>query len=83
MVAAPPKAHQRRSIFAQQLRQLGDVCRDAPRLVACEQVGSRAAAWVILEIYVCQRMAVVVPHDEAGRVPKTEAQLGYKRLIQL
>jgi hypothetical protein len=29
-------------------------------------------------------MAVVVPYDEAGRVPKTEVQqLGYKRLIQL
>ena len=38
MVAAPPKAHQRRSIFAQQLRQLGDVGGDAPRLIAGETV---------------------------------------------
>jgi recombinational DNA repair protein RecT len=41
------------------------------------------AAGLLLEIDLGQRMAVVVPHDEAGRVPKTEAQLGYKRLIQL
>jgi hypothetical protein len=27
--------------------------------------------------------AVLVPHNEAGRLPKTEAQLGYKRLIPL
>jgi hypothetical protein len=37
MVAAPPKARQRRSTFAPQLRQLGDVGGDAPGFVAGEE----------------------------------------------
>jgi hypothetical protein len=57
MVAAPPKAHQQRSTFAQQLRQLGDVDRDAPRLVAREHLCGRAPARLILAVHVAQRLS--------------------------
>jgi hypothetical protein len=67
----------------QQIWQLRHVRGNAPGFVAGEQIGGRATTGVALEIYVGERLAVVVLDDEAGRVPKTEAQLGYKRLIQL
>jgi len=53
-------------LLAQQLRQLGDVCGDAPRLVAGEQLGRRAASRLILEVNVGERLAAVVADDEAG-----------------
>jgi hypothetical protein len=50
----------------EQLRQLGDVGGSAPRIVACEQIGSRAAAGLILNVDVGERLTGVIPHDEAG-----------------
>ena len=50
----------------QQLRQLGDVGGDAPRLVAGEEVGGSAPAGLLLEIDVGERLPVGVADDEAG-----------------
>ena len=49
----------------QQLRQLGDVGGDAPGLVAGEQLGRCAAARLLLEIDVGERLPVGVADDEA------------------
>ena len=51
-----------------QPRQLRDIRRNAPRLIACEQVRSRPPSGLGLEIYVSQRLTVVVADDEAGSV---------------
>jgi hypothetical protein len=51
-----------------QSRQLGDVGGDSPDFVACEQIGSRATAGLILEIEVSERRPDAVLHDEAGAV---------------
>ena len=50
----------------EQLRQLGDVGGDAPRLVAGEQLGRRAPSRLLLEINVGERLPVGVADDEAG-----------------
>jgi hypothetical protein len=42
--------------------------RYAPRLVACEQPGSRPPSGLGLEIHVSQRLTVVVADDEASLV---------------
>jgi hypothetical protein len=44
----------------QQLRQLGDVYGDTPRLIAGEQVRRRAPPRLLLEIDVGQRFSVVI-----------------------
>ena len=49
----------------QPLRQLGDVGGDAPRLVAGEQLRRCAAARLLLEIDVGERLPVGVADDEA------------------
>ena len=64
----------------QHLRQFGEL---AAIRRASSRVSKLAAVRRLLLDDIGQGMAVVVPHDEAGRVPRTEAQLGYKRLIQL
>jgi hypothetical protein len=51
----------------QQLRQLGDVGGDAPRLVAGEQLGRRPSSRLILEMDVSERLPVGVAYDEALR----------------
>jgi hypothetical protein len=51
------------SHLPQQFRQLGEVRRNAPGLIARQQV-SRPAA--ILEIHADERVAVEVAHDKAG-----------------
>jgi hypothetical protein len=56
-----------------QLRQLGDVGRDPPRLALGHGIGSRAPAGLILEIDVRQRMAVVVFHNKALHPARREA----------
>ena len=48
-------------VFAQQLRQLGDIDRDPPRLVAGERLGCRPR---VVEMYVGELLPVVVLHDE-------------------
>ena len=58
----------------QQLWQLGDVCGDAPRFVAREQIGSGAPAGLVFKIGVCDREAVGVADDEAG-----VSLFGYRR----
>ena len=45
---------------SEQLRQLGDVGRDAPRFIAREQIGRCASSGLGLEIDVSQRLTVVV-----------------------
>jgi hypothetical protein len=52
-------------LTAHQLRQLGDVGSDAPRLVLREQLGRRAPAGLILEIDIGKRLAAVVADDKA------------------
>jgi hypothetical protein len=47
------------------LRQLGDVHRDAARLIARQKFSSRAPSRLILEIDVGERLSVVVAHHEA------------------
>ncbi len=51
----------------QQLRQLGEVRRDPPRLVAREQLSRRSSARLVLEIDVGERLPASVAHDEAIR----------------
>jgi len=48
-----------------ELRQLGDVGSDPPRLVPSEQLCRRAPAGLLLEIDVSERQAAVILHDEA------------------
>ena len=50
----------------QQLRQLGDVRRDAPRLVTGEQLARGTAAGLILAMDEGKRLLVGVTHDETG-----------------
>jgi hypothetical protein len=58
-----PERHHR---LAQQLRQLGDIGGDPPCLVAGEQLRSRAAARLFVEIDVSERLTVLVPDGETG-----------------
>src|SRR6185437_5817922 len=51
--------------WSQQLRQLGDVDGDTPRLFAGHQVRRRAPAGLVLEIDVGERVALSVPDDVA------------------
>jgi len=60
------------SAVLQQLRQLGDVHGDAPRLVAGEQVRCRAPPRLLLEIDIGERLPVGVADDEAGIVNLVE-----------
>jgi hypothetical protein len=50
---------------AQQVWQLGNVQRDAPRLVAGEQMRRRAPSRLVLGIDIGERLPVVVADDEA------------------
>jgi hypothetical protein len=52
----------------QQVRQLGDVHCDAPRVVSGQQVRRRASARLILEVEITERLFVLVADDEAGIV---------------
>src|SRR5271169_2706069 len=56
----------RLSAALEQLRQLGDVGGDLARLIACQQLGYRTPAGVILEIDVRERLAFPIPHDDAA-----------------
>jgi hypothetical protein len=60
-------AESARGIVNEKTRQLSDVCRDAPRLVAGEQVRGGAPSGLLLEID--ERMSVVVADDEALLAP--------------
>jgi len=51
----------------QQLRQLGDVRRYAPRLVLRHELGGRAPARLLLVIHKRKRLAVGVVDDVASR----------------
>ena len=42
---------------------VGNVERDPPRLIPCEQIGSSASAGLLLVIYVCERLPVLVVHE--------------------
>jgi hypothetical protein len=55
----------RRRPAQQQLRQLGDVGRDAPRIVAGEELGRRSPSRLVLEIDVGECLPIVVADDEA------------------
>src|SRR5690349_1150655 len=46
-------------------RNLRDVRRDPARVVTREQFGGGPSTGFLLEINVCQRLSVVVAHDEA------------------
>ena len=59
---SPPTA-----ALTKQVRQLGDVRRDAPRLVARHQSRRRSPTGLLLEIGVGERLPVVIADDEAGR----------------
>jgi hypothetical protein len=50
----------------EQLRQLGDVRRDPAGLVPGHQLGCRPPSRLVLEIHIGERVAVVIPDDEAG-----------------
>jgi hypothetical protein len=55
-----------RLLMLQQFRQLCNVRRDAPGLVAREEVRRRATARLLLKIHVGERLPVGVADDEAG-----------------
>ena len=59
-----------------QFRQLGDIDRDAPGLVLGQQIRRHTSARFILEIDICQRVAVVILDDEAGIVRLFDAVHG-------
>jgi hypothetical protein len=40
----------------------------ATRLILAEQLGGRSPARLFLEINICELLAVIVPHNEAGIV---------------
>jgi len=50
----------------QQVRQFGDVHRDAPRLVLGHEFGSRSPPQLLLVIRVGERLPTTVRDDEAG-----------------
>ena len=50
----------------QQLRQLGDVDRDAASFVPGQKIGSRLSPQLLLEVEIAKRLPVLVAHDEAG-----------------
>jgi hypothetical protein len=50
IVSVPPQTSLRTAVNREQLRQLGDVGGDAPRLVAGEELGRCTPTGVILEI---------------------------------
>ena len=52
----------------QHLRQLGDIDRDAPGLIASEEVRRRASAGLLLVVHIRERVAASVLHDETGVV---------------
>ena len=53
---------------AQQPRQLGEVRRNAPGLIARQQVSRRAAAGLLLVVDIRERLAILILDDEAGGV---------------
>src|SRR5271169_6355598 len=53
------------SRLTEQIRQLSDIRRYAPRLIAGEQVRPRSSAGLVLEIDVGELVPVVIPDDEA------------------
>src|SRR5581483_2592574 len=55
------------SAALQQVRQLGDIRRDAPRLVLGHELGSRSPAGLLLVIDIRQRLPVGVADDETRR----------------
>jgi len=65
----PESGHRNRPAYlpsTQQLRQLGDIRRDPPRLIFREQLGRRSPARLVLEVDVSELLAVVIAHDIAG-----------------
>jgi hypothetical protein len=48
------------------LRQLGEVRRHPPRLVAGKHLGHRSPTGLLLEIEIAERLAGTVADDEAG-----------------
>jgi hypothetical protein len=73
----------------QQLRQLGDVGGDAPRLVSGQQVAGGTSPRLPLEIEIAERLPVGVLHDVARRVRfiarprRREAARGHERIFWL
>jgi hypothetical protein len=55
------------NLFAQQLRQLGDIRRDPPRLVAGQELGRGAPTGLILEIDMRERLPVVIGRRQKVR----------------
>jgi hypothetical protein len=68
----------RHSIFPHQLRQLRNIRCNPSRFKAGEQIGSRAPAGVTLEIYVSERLPVLVADDEACAVRFLDGPRGGK-----
>jgi hypothetical protein len=51
-----------------QLRQLSDIRRDPPCLVACEQLGCGPSSGLGFEIHISQCHPVIVADDEAAAI---------------
>jgi hypothetical protein len=65
----PPKADIETgpvSASTQQLRQLGDIRRDPPRLILTEQLGCRSSPRLVLEINIGELLSVVIADDKTG-----------------
>ena len=68
------------ALVLKQMRKLRHVGRDAPRLVAAEQLSGRSPPRLFLEIDIGERLPVVIAHHEAGglffdRLRRLEAAL--------
>ena len=51
----------------------------SPRLIACQQLCGGTSARLILEVNVSERVAVMIPNDEAGVVVLVDSHGGGKR----
>ena len=63
----------------QQLRHLGEIDRQPPRLVLGEQIGRRASAGLDLIVEIAKLLSVLVADDEANIIHSSIVQGGGKR----
>jgi hypothetical protein len=69
----------------QQLRQLGDIRRDPPRLIFRELIGRRSPARLVLQVDVSELLAVVIAHDIDSRrlIPRLTRAAGAAFAVNL
>jgi hypothetical protein len=53
-------------LYAQQLRQLGDIRRDPSRLILAKQLGGGSSPRLVLEINIRECLTAVIANNEAS-----------------